>query len=128
LKYEYRVNAMKPRIIVCATFLLNHLIFSPAAADMENISGAYLKKICASYDDIPENPADGMCIGYVVGVMSMMDYIEVLCVPDKITHAQATLVVKQHLSDHPEKLHLNAKELVIDALEEGFPCHNLSRG
>lgn len=119
---------MKPRIIVCATFLLNNLIVSSAAADMEKISGAYLKKICASYDDIPENPADGMCIGYVVGVMSMMDYIQVLCVPDKITHAQATLVVKKHLSDHPERLHLNAEEVVIEALQEGFPCLNLSGG
>jgi hypothetical protein len=66
-----------------------------------------------------------MCVGYVVGIMSVLEYINVLCMPLESTHAQATLVVQKYLSDHPEKLHLNAEELVFDALQEVFPCMDL---
>ncbi len=98
---------------------------SHVAAEFEGLSGASLKNICASYVDIPSNAGDGMCIGYVTGVMSVMEYINVLCLPVNATHSQATLVVQKYLSDHPEKLHLNAEGLVIDALQEAFPCNNM---
>jgi len=113
---------MKHTVIIGAALLLNSLAYSNVSADFEGVSGADLKKICISYVDIPSNTADGMCIGYVVGVMSVMDYINVLCLPAGSSHAQATLVVQKYLSDHPEKLHLHADELVIDALQEAFPC------
>lgn len=113
---------MKQTITVVSALLLNTIIFSNSAAEFEGVSGAGLKKICSSYVDIPSNTSDGMCIGYVVGVMSVMDYINALCLPFNSTHAQATLVVQKYLSDHPERLHLNANELVIDALQEAFPC------
>jgi hypothetical protein len=101
--------------------LYSHVVAETAAPD-----GAFLKKICASYVDRPANTSEGMCIGYVVGVMSVLEYIDVLCRPEKSTHAQATLVVQKYLSDHPEKLHLNADELVLDALQEAFPCTDTS--
>ena len=113
---------MKQRIIFGVAALLITVMCSNSAADVEDVSGALLKKFCSSYVDRPENSLDGMCIGYTVGVMSVMEYIDVLCLPVKVTHAQATLVVQKYLSDHPEKLHLNAEELVIDALQEAFPC------
>lgn len=118
---------MKQTIIFGATLLLNALMYNNAAAAFEGVSGASLKKICTSYVDMPSNTSDGMCIGYVVGVMSVMEYINVLCLPAEATHSQATLVVQKYLSDHPERLHLNAEELVIDALQEAFPCINTSR-
>jgi len=118
---------MKQTIILGTTLLLNSLVYSNVAAGFEGVSGADLKKICVSYVDIPSNTSDGMCIGYVVGVMSVMEYINVLCLPVESTHAQATLVVQKYLSDHPEKLHLNAEELVIDALQEAFPCTDTPR-
>jgi hypothetical protein len=113
---------VKDRIIIGAAMLLGYVLCSQAIAKPDDISGAYLKNICASYVERPENTSDGMCIGYVVGVISMMAYIDVLCLPDKSTHSQATLVVQKYLSEHPEKLHLNAAVLVIDAIQEAFPC------
>jgi hypothetical protein len=98
------------------------LMQANVAAEIESVSGAGLKTICKSFQHIPENTADGMCIGYVVGVLSMMDYIDVLCLPGESTHAQATLVVQKYLYDNPGKLHLDAEHLVIDALQEAFPC------
>ena len=109
-------------IITRMTLLLACLMQANVAAEIESVSGAGLKMICKSFQDIPANTADGMCTGYVVGVMSVMDFINVLCLPDESTHAQATLVVRKYLSDNPEKLHLNAEQLVIDALQEAFPC------
>lgn len=113
---------MKPTITVGIVLLLNVLVYSNVAAEFERVSGANLKKICTTYTDVPANTADGMCIGYVVGIMSVMEYINVLCLPERSTHAQATLVVQKYLSDHPERLHLGSEELVIDAIQEAFPC------
>lgn len=113
---------MQRTTIIGAALLLNAVTCSHAVAQAEGVSGAFLKKTCASFVDRPANTFEGMCIGYVVGVMSVMEYINVICRPVKATHAQATLVVQKYLSDHPEKLHLNADELVIAALQEAFPC------
>jgi hypothetical protein len=113
---------MKKTRIITTAILLGTVISSNASANFDNVSGASLKRICTSFLDVPANMSDGMCIGYVVGIMSVMDYMNVLCMPEKSSHAQATLVVQKYLSDHPEKLHANAEELVFDALHEAFPC------
>ena len=111
---------MKGIRIISSVALLGTVMCSNVIAD--DISSAYLKTVCASYVEKPANASDGMCIGYVVGVISVMQYINALCLPVTSTHSQMTLVVKKYLSDHPEKLHLNAEVLVIDALQEAFPC------
>ena len=113
---------MKNISTITAAAFLGTVMCSNVTAQFERVSGASLKMICGSYQDIPANTADGMCVGYVVGIMSLMEYINVLCLPVKATHAQAALVVQKYLSDHPEKLHLDAEGLVIDALQEAFPC------
>ena len=116
---------MKRTTIISAAALLGTVMCSNVAAEMENVSGALLKKICADYIDRPASTLDGMCIGYVVGVMSVVEYTNYFCRPDKSTHSQATLVVKKYLSEHPEKLHLDADGLVLHALIEAFPCPEL---
>jgi|GEM_PF-1513321 len=116
---------MKAIITMTAVAFLSTAMCSDVSAEFESISGASLKMICGSFLDIPSDTSDGMCVGYVVGIMSVLEYIDVLCMPQKSTHAQATLVVQKYLSEHPEKLHLNAEELVFDALQEAFPCTDL---
>lgn len=113
---------MKHTIIASMTLLLASLVPTGVAAENESFSGASLKVICKSFQHIPASTSDGMCIGFVVGVLSVMNYINALCLPAKSTHAQATLVVQKYLSDNPEKLHLDAEQLVIDALQDAFPC------
>ena len=113
---------MKKISMTTAVAFLGIAMCSNLAAEFEHVSGANLKMVCESYLDIPSGTSDGMCIGYVVGIMSVMEYINILCMPVNSTHAQATLVVQKYLADHPGKLHLNAEELVIDALQEAFPC------
>jgi hypothetical protein len=113
---------MKRTTIIGATVLLSTVMCSNVAAEMENVSGALLKNLCTTYVDRPASTFDGMCIGYVVGVMSVVEYTHYYCRPVKSTHSQATLVVRKYLSEHPEKLHLDADGLVLDALIEAFPC------
>ena len=117
--------AMKRTIIIYAAVLFSTVICSNLTAGAENVSGALLKKICASYVDRPASTSEGMCIGYVVGVMSVVEYTKYFCLPGKSTHSQVTLVVQKYLSEHPEKLHLDADVLVLDALVEAFPCTDL---
>jgi len=113
---------MKRTTIIGAAALLGTVMCSNVAAEMGGVSGALLKKICTSYVDRPVSTLDGMCIGYVVGVMSVVKYTKYFCLPGKSTHSQTTLVVKKYLSEHPEKLHLDADGLVLEALVEAFPC------
>ena len=116
---------MKGTTIIGAAALLGTVMCSNVAAEMEDVSGALLKKICTSYSDRPASTLDGMCIGYVVGVMSVVEYTNYFCRPMKSTHSQAILVVKKYLFEHPEKLHLDADGLVLEALIEAFPCPEL---
>jgi len=113
---------MKGTTVIGAAVLSGTVMCSNVAAEMEDVSGALLKKICTSYVDRPASALDGMCIGYVVGVMSVVEYTNDFCRPMRSTHSQATLVVKKYLSEHPEKLHLDADGLVLEALTEAFPC------
>ncbi|HYQ73042.1 MAG TPA: Rap1a/Tai family immunity protein [Gammaproteobacteria bacterium] len=117
---------MKRILTTGITLLLASLVQTALAAEAHAVRGADLKKICTSFDDIPASASDGMCVGYVVGVMSVMEYINVLCLPGEASHAQMTLVVQKYLADNPAKLHLDAEQLVIDALQEAFPCSDAS--
>jgi len=40
----------------------------------------------------------------------------------EIEERQIVLVVRKYLEEHPEKLHLLATQIVIEALKEAFPC------
>ena len=114
--------AMKRIKNIGTAALLGTVMCGNVAAEREGVSGALLKKLCTSYVDRPASTLDGMCIGYVVGVMSVVEYTNYFCRPVKTTHSQATLVVKKYLTGHPEKLHLDADGLVLEALIEAFPC------
>jgi len=99
---------MNRTTIIGAAVLLSTVMCGNVTAEMEDVSGALLKRVCSSYVERPAGTLDGMCIGYVVGVMSVVEYTKYFCRPIKSTHSQATLVVKKYLSEHPEKLHLDA--------------------
>ena len=58
-------------------------------------------------------------MGYVLGVH---ETLPIFCIPAGVTNRQITEVVSKYLKDHPEKLHLNASDLVIDAIQTAWPC------
>jgi hypothetical protein len=67
------------------------------------------------------------CIYFVDGVIqgyAMADGKPALCIPtdEGITNGQIGLVVFQYTDKHPERLHIPASTLVIEALLNGFHC------
>jgi Rap1a immunity proteins len=76
------------------------------------------------YTDTNSNtfPA-GTCAGYIVGAVDALLETGAFCVPDGVEAGQVIDVVKLYLAQHPEKRHLAASDLVVDALKEKFPCN-----
>jgi hypothetical protein len=63
----------------------------------------------------------GFFDGYVVGVADISANI-LWCPPKNVSRGQISKIVASYLKSHPEKLHMAANSLVIDALKLPFPC------
>ena len=59
--------------------------------------------------------------GYIAGVQDVYNG-EVFCVPGHVRLSQAASVVVKYLTAHPSLRHLLAKQLVMNALVDAFPC------
>ena len=104
--------------IICAAAMVCLITFSYANAGGRELNGYELKELC-------ENPDErGLCVGYVNGVADSMIYENIFCTPSNSTHERFTLIVKKYLSEHPDKLHIHAGVLILDALKDAFPCQN----
>lgn len=68
------------------------------------------KNICLFY-------VSGVLDGYQLGESSIK-----ICSPDEATMGELALVVLKHLNDHPEKLHNPPRYLILEALNNAFPC------
>lgn len=64
----------------------------------------------------------GFYIGYVQGAAEALT--DVLCLPEKLSAAQAEEIVGKYLQAHPEKRKKHAALLVRNALAEAYPCAN----
>ena len=62
-----------------------------------------------------------LCSGYITGVAEALPG-QVFCLPATASVGQIRDTVKLWLKDHPEKRHLAASSLVVNALKEKFPC------
>lgn len=108
--------SMKGKRLIWAAAILGTVVFSNVRAGGKELSGNELKEFC-------DNPDESvLCVGYVNGIADAMIYENIFCSPSRATHEQFTLIVKDYLSKHPEKLHIHAGILVLDALAEAFPC------
>jgi hypothetical protein len=85
---------------------------TPAQAE---IDGNWLKDTCNN-----ESPGYmGFCRGYVVGVSQFSRFP---CAPVGMGMVQEVAIIVKYLADHPERLHVPAKELVGEAVNNAFPC------
>ena len=67
----------------------------------------------------------GLCSGSVSGIMFASPTV---CHRPGWTIGQGMRVVEKYLQDHPERLHLNANQLINDALTQAFPCSPEKQG
>jgi hypothetical protein len=107
---------MKWTSIICAAAITSPVMFSNVCAEGKEIDGNELKALC-------ENPEEsGLCVGHVNGVADSMIYENIFCIPSRTTHERFTRIVKDYLAEHPDKLHIHAGILILEALKEAYPC------
>ena len=69
------------------------------------------------------------CGSYIEGVVDAISADKIahpndvfFCVPKEATEEQFARIILKYSDNHPEKLHLSAVVLVIEALTSAFPC------
>jgi hypothetical protein len=76
-------------------------------------------------DDTATTPMSGLCAGMITTLFwSQKALGEPLkfCAPRGITRGQSRQVVLRYLESHPERLHLDIRQLAVDAMREAWPC------
>lgn len=89
------------------------------------ISGRELKEYVDSSERERQSQQDivntGKLYGYVEGVVVMQDQVS-LCMPRDVQSDQLVAIVAKHIKSTPEKWHLPAHLLILDALKPTFGC------
>lgn len=78
----------------------------------------------AYYQDKAENIETAIFVSYYMGFLRGISFYDGpdICTPVESSNSQLMLVVKKHLDDNPQKLHLRPEPLIIEALTASFPC------
>jgi hypothetical protein len=100
------------------------LLAGPAFADdtkSGNVMLAPCKAVATRDDAHTDTPWEGYCLGIVEALMwANPDYR--VCRPPAVPVGQGVRVVVRYLDQHPERLHLNFKDLAVEAFREAWPC------
>jgi hypothetical protein len=86
---------------------------------MADFTAGQLASFC---DEEEVTFANGLCIGYIVGLSNGLALAGLVCLPNGVTNQQAVKVVKKRLADHPERHHFSAYLESGEALVGAFPC------
>ena len=101
------------------------LIACPAKADF---TGPDLQSACTNNQDI----CDFWITSFLLGAFGSQaiaqqgNFAPISCPPGGTTRSQARFIVEKYMRDHPENLHLPAKDIVFAAAELAFPCTKLA--
>lgn len=110
---------MRRCVLVLGLTLALQTAIQPAIA----ISGKVLYVDCVAFDELY---ARGSALGYILGVyehaISYPRSKVKFCVPDGITEGKVRDTVCEWLASHPEKRAQRAADLVVEALNEAWPC------
>ena len=101
------------KVFLCPLFVF---FSSVAVAQLQFNKGNSLKESCQSTNLY----SDAFCLGYVIGVAD--NNAASICTPVGVTQGQVRDIVKKYLSDNPAQLHRDADILVLNALQQAFPC------
>ena len=117
------------------TLILPVFLVLPMNEARASYDGNNLYEFCtAKEDDIIYG---GMCLGYLFGIADLVkifltkgifmdvdgvkNQVGIICLPG-VTGQQLKDVVVKYLRDYPEKRHLQARLIAVDALRKAFPC------
>jgi hypothetical protein len=62
-----------------------------------------------------------LALGYVIGVHDSFDTL-LFCTPENSSQGQLRDVVKKYLENNPASRHKSADVLIVNALQQNFPC------
>lgn len=119
------------KIVLGGAFCLLYLSVNGSA--QEHFNSSTLREYCklaeADSGKLSDDDFDGamICTYYVNGVLDGYEIgvgpeKSLICLPDKVSRGQLTLVVAKYLEDRPEMLQNDPEYLVIDAISKAFPC------
>ncbi len=73
--------------------------------------------------------ADGYCHGFIWGTLHGVNEATIraqekkyVCIPQGVTISQLTRLTKKYLEENPQKLHLLASTLIVNAVTTAYPC------
>lgn len=125
------------RVLRIAVALCVVSIFALPARSQSNTDGTmgtgnYLIGACQLAVSAQDNPNSlitaqdelkiGYCVGMSHGVTDTLVVNQQACLPNGVTLGQEVRVVEKFLQDNPAKLNQPGATLVIQAIEEAFPC------
>jgi hypothetical protein len=126
------MTAMKLKIVVTVATALSA---TSAHAEHWFWDGQKLYEVCQNFRQRSESDLHfGECLGYVTGAIDALvdrqptpaetKYLHEprFCLPKEIRGFTLVDIVKQYLTNHPEKRHLTASYLITSALLESYPC------
>ena len=113
---------MKIRIL-----MLVALLAMSGQASATYFTGSQLLKLCESTNQSERY----ICTGYLMGISDATRTYEnwnslnskKFCMPFEVDSIQLQKVFIRHVNGHPEKLHLVASSLALNAFIEAFPCN-----
>lgn len=108
--------------LLSSLFMLNGQGYSSPKYGNAFFSGRELHNFCIS----PYATDYGLCAGYVTGVADLMMehriYHFSACNFQVVRAEQLTQIVREFLDNNKDRLDMNARLLVAEALSQAFPC------
>ena len=110
------------------------LMLSAGPAVAKVLTGNWLLAKCRAYEkftaagsatnDIQVAGNAMLCRGYVWGYADGENYGGgAVCYPDGVTYDQILAVTLKHLKENPAQLHRPSGDLVMEAVQEAWPCN-----
>jgi len=104
-------------LVILIIFSTSSLTSQKVWAEVQGIDGNDLADLCRF-----NNKCDLFITGYVLGVIDGMPRTSSICYPDGGTANQFAAVIKKYIDNHPEERHLHATDIILESMQDAFPC------
>jgi hypothetical protein len=118
---------VKKAVKICGIAVL--MLFSSvsvAGDDFTYNGNELIKYLPGAIDGVDKgtrwNIAEATAFGYVFGAWESLNHVDATCVPSDVIAVQVARVVYNYLKSNPDKLHMNASTLTLEALSQAWPC------
>jgi hypothetical protein len=110
------------------SLLILLLTVSSAKAQNSNLTGDWLRTVCATSDQQGQLICQMWISGFQAGISSSQNLAQVnklkpaSCIPSNVTADQAKVIIEKFLGENPRYMQLSAAMVAAYALVIAFPC------